>query len=565
MFTSSLNKNILRNAATLLSLVALAFTPTSVFAFDPVAGDFSKSNPDDVRVFCWNVHNSFIYDSTTDGNYRRIFQAVKPDVIAFQELDVSLTAGQIAARLESILPGTTWNVYLGKKDGNKAGVSNRNVICSVYPLGRKRNDTSPTSNLRGVTIAMVNLPNAIFPRNLYLMNVHFKAGNTADDYRRKQVHADAIINWMRDARTPGGEIDLPSDNPMMLVGDTNLDNAGDLAPYHPRKTLTDGTIYNHTKFGPSSPPDWDGSDNAEAAPYDYNTGDPWTHSTKNPKGRIDRFYYTDSVIHATSRFILNPRTMTDAALAASGIHKNDASGASDHLPLVVDFAPGPDPNPPPQLLINEYCANDLGTDDMSFVELINVGGQEVNLNAPIDYHLKIAQQLPANVPSGENEQASIDLNGVVPPDGGLFVLFDGAGESSGIRAQITNRLPKLQRQNVGSFYMDNDNNSAIALVQQSMSRRNVTSEMLVEAYGYAAPNPGTTRYFRTDSGNNLLVELGAAQWTNRNAGKKGWDTSFSRNLGNVTMNDYAGWTMNAPLTHGLQNAPASSVGDWTLY
>jgi len=413
-------------------------------------------------------------------------------------------------------------------------------------------------------MALIDLPSATFSKDLYLMVVHFKAGNEVSDHQSRQKHADAITHWMRDARTAGGNIDLPAGTPMMIIGDTNLTEPGDLAPYHPARTMLDGTIYDTDTYGASSPPDWDGSEDSDAAPYDYNTGLPWTHSSSDPEGRIDRFYFTDTAIHNLDGFVLNPRTMTTAAKNASCLLTNDASGASDHLPVIADFAPGTDLRPPGQLVINEFCANDIQTDDKTFLEIKNVGGRDINLKAPVHYWIKESDPLPTTAPTVENEQYAYDLSGVVPA-GGLFVLYSGTGHSAGIKSTIESRLPDLQRQDLSTFVMDNDDNSAIALVTEEMSRRNVTRDSLVEAYGWAAPDPNTTKFFRLDAGNNLLIPLNSAQWSSFGAGGAPSDLTFSRIPGNITLNNYSAWTIGTESTVAQENTPTSEVGDWSIY
>ncbi len=548
-----------------IAAIVVISCATQAMAFDPAAGDFSKPRPGLLRILTWNVHNNFIITADDDGRYQRVIKAVAPDIIVFQEMDHSLTAAQISGRLVSYFPGSTWYVHRGKTDGTNTGVSNRNVIASRYPLSMTRTDTIPVSSIRGVVMAMVDLPNATFSKDLYLMGIHFKAGGLIEDHEKRQKHADAIINWMRDARTPGGNVNIPFGTPMIITGDFNIGNKNDRAPYHASHTMLKGNIFDTATYGASSPPDWDGSTSTDASPYDYNTGYPWTHGSSNPDSRIDRFYYTDSVIHKVSGFVLNSRTMTAAARAAAGgILVNDTSGASDHLPVVCDFTLGPDPAPPAQLIINEYCSNDVGANDKTFLEIKNIGGRELNLDGPIDYVLKESDPLPGAVPSAENEQYLFDLVGVIPP-GGLFVAYDSAGQGNGVAGVITSRLPALQRHDLPGFVLDNDNNSAVALVEQTWTNTANSFDTVIEAYGWASPNPGETKYFRTDSGNNRLITLGPAQWTNFFSNGVASDNGVSRNPGNTVLNSYAGWTVDVPLTPGLENPPPARVDTWTLY
>lgn len=74
-----------------------------------------------------------------------------------------------------------------------------------------------------------------------------------------------------------------------------------------------------------------------------------------------------------------------------------------------------------------------------------------------------------------------------------------------------------------------------------------------------------TRYFRVDSGNNLLISLTSDQWTSWNEGERGYDESVSRNVGDDTVNSYANWTMGTVPTPGLPNQAPSGITDWALF
>lgn len=567
---------VIRSQARVALSLLLLLASTAGWSYDPASGNFAKPQVNSVRIMTWNVEKHFIADSTVDENFRRIIQVLQPDVIAFQEIqaDLAPTAGEIATaiktRLESYTSSTTWNVYIGLSDN-----FNRNAIASRFPLSLQRNDTIPASEVRGVTMALVDLPTATFgTRDLYLMNVHMKSGGTTGptgDHARRQRMADAVVSWMRDARLSGGSITLAANTSMVLLGDTNLgyQEEGDEAPYHASRTLRDGTIYDTATFGASSLPDWDATILADAAPYDPITGNPRTQpaNTSSPSSRLDRIIYTDSTLHVVGKFILNTRTLSSSARTAAGLQFADTSGAADHLPVVVDFAPGPDPQPAADVLINEFSFNDLGADDRTFIELYNTGGRAINLDAPADYWLKSSNSgLPTSSPASANENAGYDLQGVIPP-GGYFVIYDAAGDSAAIASTIQANLPSaLQRQDLGTaFMLSNFDNTAFAIVEQGRSDISVTSESLVEAYGYAATNASTTRYFRTASGNNLTIALGSAQWTSFGVAGAASDLTLSRLPGNTQKNSYSGWATGVTATPGLLNSTNSSIADWSLY
>lgn len=543
--------------------LTLLWTAGPAAAFDPAAGDFARESPDQIRVLSYNTQMNFIADSSADAEFERIIKAIHPDIISFQEIPAALSAAAIEARLELYFPGESWTVHLGV---DLSGI--RNVLAGRFPLSMPVTDTVPPSDARGVTATLVDLPPAMLGGwDLYVMAVHFKSGGTTTDHQRRQRHADAIVNWMRDARTPGGSINLPAGTPMLLAGDLNLGylDQGDEVPYHAARTLQDGDIYDEATFGTDSAPDWDGTDSDDAAPYDHTNADAHTQSSQvaDPLSRLDRFVFTDSVCHVANTFILNTRTLSAGALAAAGLQADDTATAADHLPIVVDLASGADPAPPGRLLINEWSYDDAGIDDHSFIEFRNLGGRELNLEAPVDYQLKYSSSpLPTAPPGAENEAGAFDLQGVVPP-GGLFVLYDRAGESSGVTAVIEANLPRLQRQDLGTFVLPNGADTGIALVTVEAVDLLAKADTLVEAYAYADSSPGGSHYFRTDSQNGLVIELAGDQLSPLALTS---DTlSFSRNRENTTANSFLGWTNPDTATPGAENTSGPRVIGWELY
>jgi len=559
-------------------VVVLAVGPLrTVVAYAPAEGDLAKADPDHIRVLTYNTERKFIKNSSSDPEFQRVIQAIHPDIIAFQEIDdtiaatPALIAQAIKTRLESYFPGETWTVHVGLSDGFI-----QNALATRFGLSMTITDTVPGSDVRGITGGLVDLPNGTYgATDFYVMAVHFKSFGTQTDSMRRQRYADAIVNWIRDARTPlcaecgaGEQINLPAATPMLAVGDMNLgfQDGGDYAPYHPMQTLNDGDIYDEATYGPDSLPDWDGSESGDAAPFDHNTADAHTQpsDTTNPLSRLDRFIFTDSVLHVENRFVLNTLTMSPAALSAAGLQSNDtvrdANGAPDHLPVVVDFALGPDPASPGTLVVNEFNYDNPGADTYSFVEFKNVGGSEINLQAPVDYHLLTSSNNVPTVPPGtENQNLDIDLQGIIPP-GGIFVVYNSAGESSAVATSITLALPLLQRQDLaatgGAFTLFNGTDAAIALVTvypwTTESGTDTTTDTLVEAYLYEDTTPGVVNYFRTDSGNGLIISLGDAQ--SSPYALTSASLSYSRNVGDGTWNSFAQWTIPAPITPGLENA-----------
>jgi endonuclease/exonuclease/phosphatase family metal-dependent hydrolase len=286
-----------------------------------------KTNPDLVRLLSYNMLWDGLFDRPEP--FKRILRALSPDIICFQEVNSS--AADVAAQLDDILP-------LGESQW-QAFKSRGPVIASRWPLSMQAADTIPTTD-RGQPMALVDLPDDRYDVDLYVISAHLKCCGSEggpEDLRR-QTQADANINWFRELRQPGGSVELPAGTPFVIAGDFNM--VGGLQPLH---TLLDGNIINEDIYGADSPPDWDGSDltdlhprhNAKAADFTWRSeGSPY------PPGRLDFALYTDSVMCADKSFVLDTVDMDPAALTAHGLLRQDCADASDHLPLVVDFALG---------------------------------------------------------------------------------------------------------------------------------------------------------------------------------------------------------------------------------
>ena len=79
-----------------------------------------------------------------------------------------------------------------------------------------------------------------------------------------------------------------------------------------------------------------------------------------------------------------------------------------------------------QVLINEFDYDDAGGDDLTFVELINVGAGPVDLDGSPDYFV-------IGLSAGDGlEYGRWDLTGTIDANGGLAVLIDNGDQSAGL-------------------------------------------------------------------------------------------------------------------------------------
>jgi endonuclease/exonuclease/phosphatase family metal-dependent hydrolase len=305
-----------------------------------------KPSPDAVRVVSYNVNWDAIFPDDDPMNHEwrehnraarfvRIVKAIQPDILCLQEINPERDPQDVGRILAEALPlsaSQQWHLHKGAD----------NVIASRYPLGMAATDTVPETN-RGHAMALVDLPDGTHTVDLYLVNAHFKAAGGAENIARRQQHADAVVHWIGDARTPGGNIDLPDGTPFVILGDLNVYETD---PHRHLTTLVTGDIADEGRYGADLAPDWDDTALTDALPKHNSVGPDiytWRSDASDFKpGPLDRIIYSDSVLQVANSFVLNTTTLKPDELKATGLEAGDvlldpANGYYDHLPLVVDF------------------------------------------------------------------------------------------------------------------------------------------------------------------------------------------------------------------------------------
>ncbi|HMQ15067.1 MAG TPA: endonuclease/exonuclease/phosphatase family protein [Phycisphaerae bacterium] len=294
-----------------------------------------RFDPRTVRLMNYNVNWDAIFPDVNERaaeKFQRLVKALDPDVLCLQEIREK-SAEDVRALLSAISPlpnGATWHAYKGWT----------NVIASKYPLSLTGDRTVPPGE-RELAMALVDLPDERFKADLYVINNHWKCcGDTANDPQRQQM-ADAIANWIRDARTPGGAIDLPERTPLVICGDLNI-----VGGFQPVETLLTGDIIDERRYGPDFKPDWDGSALTDLKPR-HNADGVETYTWRNdndrwPPGRLDFIIFSDSLLEPVHSFVLNttvlpPELLARTRLEALDVTLDDVGREYDHLPLVVDF------------------------------------------------------------------------------------------------------------------------------------------------------------------------------------------------------------------------------------
>lgn len=314
----------------------------------PTGAFIDRSAPDVVRVVSYNIQWNSVFpdvDAKVAARFARIVRALDPDVLALQEIGLHpedrdkpdgrrWTGEDVRKLLDTIAPlpdGRGWHAHQGYT----------NVIASKYPLSLTSDRTDPAAQ-RGLALAFVDLPDGAFAFDLYVVNTHHKCCGGVDNDPQRQQQSDAIVAWLRDAREPGGRVEVSSRTGLIVLGDFNI-----VGGPQPLTTIVDGNIIDETRYGPDTPPDWDGSAMTDARPrHNRERDEDWTwrnDTTQYPPGRLDYIIFSDSLLTLEGAFALNTMAMSDEDLTAAGLERFDAAKDDegleiDHLPLVADFA-----------------------------------------------------------------------------------------------------------------------------------------------------------------------------------------------------------------------------------
>ncbi len=283
--------------------------------------DLNKSSDSYLRIMGYNVLQDGLFESGRTSSFERIFKAVQPDIMCFNEFYDS-TPDAVKNKISEILPlsnGMEWHAVKTAYD---------NITVSRYPILQTWLVDTKYGN---VSASLIDLSSS-HTKNILVINAHFRCCSAND---KRQVQADEVISFIIDAKTPGGEIDLPEGTPFIISGDLNL------AGYRQQlTTLLTGEIINTALYGSGGAPDWDGTGLSDLISYqsDKNMAYTWRNDYSTyPPARFDFMIYSNSAMKPVKTFLLETESMSEERLSAYGLRKSDSPAASDHLPKVADF------------------------------------------------------------------------------------------------------------------------------------------------------------------------------------------------------------------------------------
>lgn len=277
------------------------------------------------RVVTWNTADAGIFDPARQDQFRRILQALQPDILVLQEMG-GLGAGTSRESARELV--ASWLTHAPVWNVATNGNSRDSVILSRYPILDWRNvfgDGTFSS-----TAALLDT-RAEIGRETLVVAAHLSCCND-DASRDSQV--GQIASFIQDARTPGGNFTVAYQTPMILLGDFNLvGKAEQLA------RLLEGPLVQNTRQAP----DWDRTPIALLAARHNAVPDTYTWRANLPGVRfypsqLDYMLYTDSVLRPLRQFVFHTESLPAAQLVALNLEINDVFAASDHAPVVADFS-----------------------------------------------------------------------------------------------------------------------------------------------------------------------------------------------------------------------------------
>lgn len=282
--------------------------------FEPIPFSQNKKNQKDLRVMSYNVLKDNLFVPALRQNYKRIFQALNPEIIGFCEI-YDNSGEKTAALIESFLPSTNTQKWY------HASVNPDIRIVSRYPITNAR-------SIDGNGAFHINLGE----KQLLFIVAHLPCCSKDGD---RQAEVDKIMAFVRSVKFGISPFNLPQNSPIIIVGDMNF-----VGKRQQLATFLTGDIVNNTSYGIDFSPDWDHTDLDDAKPVTTNM--PFTFTWFNnagsySAGRLDYVIYTGSQISLSNSFALWSPSLSNAELNTFGLQRVDVPVVSDHLPVIADF------------------------------------------------------------------------------------------------------------------------------------------------------------------------------------------------------------------------------------
>ena len=295
----------------------ISFSIGEDYIMPPTPITFDKRDETDIRLVTHNVWSSSLLDSYYQEYFRRIYQALDPDIVALQEMYEN--TNQLHSLFNDWFPDEQWYVSSQFRD---------NIIISKYPVLEEDYFTSSERTM----VALLNTDDEL-GSDLIIFNSHLAC---CDNDESRQYDADEFVSNWRDWReNDNGPFTLTEGTPFVYVGDFNL-----VGYRQQLTTFTEGDIEDENTFGDDYSLDWDNTSIADlfSRHSHIRMGYTWRRDNSSfSPGKLDYVLYTDSVLDTSKHFVFNTLTMDSASLAEYGLEEMDSYNSSDHSPRVLDI------------------------------------------------------------------------------------------------------------------------------------------------------------------------------------------------------------------------------------
>lgn len=291
---------------------------------EPLSYTLSESNPPsipsynlelndetDFRFCSYNVFFDNLFESSVRSAYNSILSTINADIYNLQEI-YDHSASETEAIFRSIDNSADWHSL-------KVGPDN--ILVSKYPI------------IYGQEVKQ----NGVFvvqheETDILIINMHLPC---CDQDREREEEIDAILSFIRNAKSGLSSYELKPGTPIIIAGDGNLVGNADQVT-----ALMTGNIFNNNNSGPDFQIDWDSDGLSDLKPFA--TGSNAIYTWYNPnsafsRGRLDYTIYSDYSLEALNSFVLDSERLTTEEQDRYNLKRGHTLDASDHYPMAVDF------------------------------------------------------------------------------------------------------------------------------------------------------------------------------------------------------------------------------------
>ena len=280
-----------------------------------VGGEIPRRGPAEIRILSYNVLKAS--PVTNPDSFRRIIEAVNPDVLMLQEWggEPEVIKSWFTAFIAS---PTSWSVVT--PPGGDVAIVSRHGTFKFGPETAESVEGMPAAAGKPWsprwTGAIIDTPFG----KMAVGSAHLKccgsSGSPEDLVRQREAQSinEAMFAGLAKEAAPmvvlGGDLNLVGSREPLDILRRGLDGGQDLLIIDPT-VMGDGAKYT------------------------------WVdEKSEFSAGRLDYLTFSASTLDVTRAFVLDTQILSDEALFRMGLARDDSAG-SDHLPVVIDVKPLP--------------------------------------------------------------------------------------------------------------------------------------------------------------------------------------------------------------------------------